>query len=83
MNLKKRILTLHGKEHGILAGKPTEIPNRSIYLLRKLKEERDFSLWLIETSEDKQKIDLWPYEGTDSEELIEELWEEFVATAFD
>jgi len=84
MDLTKLVITklINVKEHAILAGKPTSIPNRGIYLLSSQGEEKEYSLWLIELSEDGQNADLWPYEDTDTEELIEELWEEFVATAF-
>ena len=87
-NLTKLVITkpINGKQYSILAGKPTSIPNRGIYLLGAKGEKHEHtscSLWLIELSEDGQNADLWPYEGDDTEELIEELWEEFVATAFD
>jgi len=83
MNLKNKIVTMQGKKYYILAGKPTAIPNRGIYLLSSQGEEKEYSLWLIETDNDNQKMELWPYEGTDTEELIQELLEEFIATAFD
>ena len=84
VNLKNRHITLHGKKYAVLAGKPTPIPNRSIYLLSALGEEQDHSLWLVEPSDDDDnKIDLWPYEGTDTKELIIELMEKFIETAFD
>jgi hypothetical protein len=83
VNLKNKNVTLHGKEYAILAGKPTPIPNRSIYLLNVLGKEPDYSLWFIEIDDDEQNIRLWPYEGTDTKELIKELLEEFIATAFD
>jgi hypothetical protein len=83
VNLKNKILTLHGKKYCILAGKPTPIPNRSIYLLNVLSKEPDYSLWFTEIDDGEQNIRLWPYEGTDTKELIKELLEEFIATAFD
>jgi hypothetical protein len=49
-------------------------------------EKTDYSLWLVEPNDDdKEKVDMWPYEGPDDRknELIIELLEEFVATAFD
>jgi len=84
-NLTKLVITkpINGKQHSILAGKPTSIPNRGIYLLGSKGEEKDYSLWLIELNEDGENADLWPYEGDDTEELIQELLEEFIATAFD
>ncbi|MCL2444282.1 MAG: hypothetical protein FWD13_12575 [Treponema sp.] len=84
-NLTKLNITkpINGKQHSILAGKPTSIPNRGIYLLSSQDEEKEYSLWLIETDDDIQKMELWPYEGTDSEELIKELLEKFIETAFE
>jgi len=85
MDLTKLIITkpINGKEHAILAGKPTSIPNRGIYLLSALGEKPDYSLWLIEVDADGKNMSLWPYEGTDTEELINQLFDEFVETAFD
>jgi hypothetical protein len=57
MNLKNRILTIKGKQLYILAGKPTAIPNRTLYLLNATDGETDHSLWLAEPDEnDEEKI---------------------------
>jgi tetratricopeptide (TPR) repeat protein len=85
-NLKRKNIKLKGKWQAILAGKPTSIPNRRIYLLNPVDEEVAYSLWLIEVDDDNEEIiHLWPYECPDAEklELTKELMEEFVATAFD
>ncbi|MDR0312326.1 MAG: tetratricopeptide repeat protein [Treponema sp.] len=84
--LRKLDIKLKGKWYSILAGKPTSIPNRRIYLLSARDEEYDYSLWLIEIDDDNEEIiHSWPYECPDAEklELLKELLEEFIATAFD
>ena len=80
--LKNKNVTLNGKKYAILTGKPTPLPNRSIYLLSALGEETDYSLWLVEIDEDGQNMSLWPYEGTNTNALIKQLLEEFIETAF-
>jgi len=52
-------------------------------LLSALGEEADYSLWLIEVDDAEQKMELWPYVGTDTDELIKELLEKYIETAFD
>jgi len=83
MNLRNKNVTFNGKTYAILAGKSTSIDNRSIYLLNALGEEPDYSLWLVEVDNYEKKMSLWPYEGTDTEELIKQLLEEFLETAFE
>jgi len=83
MNFKNKIVTIHGKKYFIKAGKPTTIPNRSVYLLSALGDEVDYSLWLVEIEDDGQNASFWLYEGTDADKLIKELLEEFIETAFE
>jgi hypothetical protein len=86
VDLKRRTVPIHGKKYHVLGGKPTAIPNRTLYLLNTEGEEFDYSLWLAEPDDnDKERIDMWPYEGPDTEKLklIKQLLEEFVATAFE
>ncbi|MCL2762729.1 MAG: hypothetical protein FWD36_05940 [Treponema sp.] len=84
-SLRKLVLTkpINGKQHAILAERPTSIPNRSICLLSVLGGGGDYSLWLVEVDEAGENMYLWPYEGTDTQELIIEMLEEFLETAFD
>jgi hypothetical protein len=86
MDLRNKILTIKGKQLYILAGKPTAIPNRTLYLLNAVDGEADYSLWLVEPDEDdEEKIHMWPYKGPDTErlKLIMELSEDFLEHAFD
>ena len=84
VNLKNLNVTLKEKKYAVLAGKPTPLPKRKIYLLSALGEEHDYSLWLVEPSDDDDNtLDFWPYEGTDTKELIKQLLEEFIETAFE
>ena len=83
MKLNKLDITMPNGKYAILAEKPTPLPNRSICLLSALGEEVDYSLWLAELSDDKKELHLWPYEGDDSKDLMLEMMEDFVATAFD
>jgi len=83
MNLKNKKVTFNGKTYYILTGKPTSIPNRSIYLLNTSSEGQDYSLWYAEIIDDGENTKLWPYEGTDTKEITMQLVEEFIETAFE
>jgi len=42
-----------GGEHYVLSGKPTDNPRLSIYLLRNMEKEQDYSLWNVEVIDDR------------------------------
>jgi hypothetical protein len=86
MNLKNKIVPIHGKKYQVLAGKPTALPNRILYLLSAEGGGTDYSLWLAEPDDnDEEKVHMWPYKGPDAgkDELIKELLEDFLEHAFD
>jgi len=83
MDLKKMDITFpDGQVYCFLESKPVEgISNRSICLLSLRDEKSNFSLWLMEI--ENENAYFWPYEGDASKELMKELMEIFVETAFD
>ncbi|MCL2185044.1 MAG: hypothetical protein FWB86_04200 [Treponema sp.] len=89
INLKNKIITIKGQELAILAGKPSKNPVRDIFLLNTLeKNKADYSLWYVQyediDDEENSNISIWPYDGDeDRKELIKELLEKFLETAFD
>ena len=72
----------NGKKYYILAGKPIEGSNISIYLLSNTEKEGDYLLCNIEYMGDGD-FDLWPYKGNNEIELTKELLEEFIETAYE
>ena len=85
MKLRNRVIRANimpdGKEYYILAFKPTESdPLKGICLLNPNETEPNYSLWNAEILEG-EKFRLWPYKGDDSEELIDELLDDFVEHA--
>jgi hypothetical protein len=83
MNFKNKIMTHpNGNRYHILAGKPVDDSKRSVYLLDSSNKDADYSLWYFEKLND-QEFEMWPYNGNDNEELILELMDKFVQTAFD
>jgi hypothetical protein len=86
-NLKNKIIKRNlpghnGKEFYVMSGKEVEFNNRSIWLLNAIDEKPDYSLWIFEPTEEGE-IALWPYEGTNYNDLIYELMELYIETAFD
>ncbi|MCL2244315.1 MAG: hypothetical protein FWC03_07585 [Treponema sp.] len=79
----KKITFRDGRTYCFLSSKPVEsISNRSICLLNVLEGEADYSLWLMETDGEEDAF-FWPYKGSDTLDLIKELLEKFIETAFD
>ena len=70
-----------GKKYNILTGKAINDRNRSIYILSNLENKMDYSLWYFEYLGDGD-FDMWPYDGENSEEIIKELLEKYVETAY-
>jgi len=75
-----------GHEYYILGGIPLACPERGILLFNgagdKPGSKPDYSLWNIEF-EDEGNFSIWPYDGSDSKDLIEQILENFVETAFE
>jgi len=86
MKFKNKIIpNFNGQQYYISSGKPTDNHNIGIYVLNVMgQEDPDFSLWYIETLDDEEfgEIRMWPYDGADSDELLKELMEDFLKTAF-
>jgi len=66
----------------VLSGKPTDNPNVSIYLLKNIEQEDDFSLWNVETL-NEDKVKMRPYKGENYDKLLLELAEDFLEHVFD
>jgi hypothetical protein len=82
MNLKNKNITFpDGKIFCILEGKPVDGGKRCVYLLNPVGKEPDYSLWYIEIF--GEEIELSSYDGSDNEDLIDELLEKYVETALD
>jgi hypothetical protein len=91
LNLKNKIIPkLEGKRRFVLSGKPTDVPNRSIYLLSTMSEDdeysyshkdREYTLWNIEGPDESGMLYAWPYQGADSDALIIELGKDCVDNA--
>jgi hypothetical protein len=92
LNLKNKIIPLlEGKQRYILSSKPTDVPNRSIYLLNTMSENGEYSyspkdleytLWNIEGPDESGMLHVWPYKGADSDALIIALLEDYLDNAF-
>lgn len=83
IDLKDKIINWpDGRKFYFLTSKPV-VGNseRNICLLNTLGKKADYYLWFMEV-EDEKTVSFWPYEGTDSEELIKELLENFIETAY-
>jgi hypothetical protein len=80
--INKELRGQKGNKFHVLAGKEVKFHARSIWLLSSDGEKPDYSLWIFEPT-DEGKIAMWPYEGTDYNDLVKELLELFIETAFD
>jgi len=83
MDLKNKNITFpDGRKFCFLSSKPVEqIENRSICLFNVLGKEANYSLWLMEEEGDGN-VSFWPYEGDDTNDLLIELLESYIETAF-
>jgi len=83
MNLKNRKYTNpDGKVHYFMANKPTDDEKIDIYLVNSSSEGTDYSLWYIKYLDD-ENFSMAPYKGDDTKELIMELVEKFLETAWE
>jgi len=89
MNLKNKIVPMpDGKRYFILEGTPcADDPKKSVYLFNsslEAGEKPNYSLWNVEFLNDEEKnIKIWPYDGADSDDLLKQLLELYLETAFD
>jgi len=82
LNLKDKIATWpDGREYYILATRSIDDGEKNICLLSAMDKKADYSLWYFEHFDDQIKFSR--YDRIDSEDLIKELLENFVETAFD
>ena len=81
--LKDKVIPMppDGQELAVLAGKPIDDGKRGLYLFSPPGEGRYFLKYVEAIGDTQFKIS--PYEGADTEELILELSEKYVATAYD
>jgi len=84
MNLKNKIYNHpNGKTMYFLAGKAIGDGIKEVYLVNSSTDtdNPDYSLWYVEFLDDSY-ISLSPYDGENTNELIKELLEKFLETAF-
>jgi len=83
MNLKNRKYTNpDGKTFYFMTSKPTGDGEKEIYLVNSSSKETDYSLWYVKFIDDEQ-FSMAPYDGDDTKELIMELTEKFLETAWE
>lgn len=83
MNLKNKVWRQpEGKGLHFLCGKQID-EKRSIYLVIPLNDEDGKHSLLNVEFKEGDGFDIWPYKGADSDEIMLELLEEYLATAFD
>jgi len=82
--LNNRIIpNLFGQKYHGLTAIPTDNLKKCIYLLKRMDEEKEYSLWNIEYIDDVGNAKMWPYDGADYDDLMRELLELYIETAFE
>jgi len=83
MNLRNRNYTNpDGKTFYFMTSKPTDDEKIEIYLVNSSSKGTDYSLWYIKSLDDEH-FSMRPYDGDDTKELIMELTEKFLETAWE